>query len=214
MTRAPGGLVLAGEKAICLSHPFRPTEPCSVGARALAAGKETVAIDILLVLRALPIATNLALSAPNVDPDAGLASDPEGVPELTPTTLVAAGLEPTGDEARFKVAGAEPGSVLFRITGNMLDGKEGDRVPKGAMCLFRPFSGEPDKRGIYLVRRTDGQAFGATGAEWTVGLMQVSPSGGMRIRYPGAVRHTDCATELVRPASTVELLALFVKPVA
>ena len=82
------------------------------------------------------------------------------------------------------------------------------------MCLFRPFSGEASKVDAYLIRRTDGQAFGATGDAWTVGLLQQVNNGGVRVRYRAAAQHMECASELVMPASAVEPIAVFVKAVS
>ena len=217
-TRATGGLIDAKGRVICLSHPFQETEPCSARARALADGEDAIAVDILLVLRALPIATNVALSVPNVDPNAGLKADPDGVPELSPGMIATGGLAAPVDAARFAVAGSEPGDVLFRITANVLSGKTGDgagsAVPKGTICLFRPFAGEPTKKDVYLMRRTTGEAFGATSAEWTVGTPQIVNGGsGMRVRYRGASQYMECVSELVQPADAVEMLAVFVKAV-
>jgi hypothetical protein len=69
--RLDGGLIKDNGDIICLAHPFVENRPGSERAAALANGKDTVAIDILLVLRALPIASNLALSAANVDHSTG-----------------------------------------------------------------------------------------------------------------------------------------------
>ena len=130
--------------------------------------------------------------------------------------VVAGDLGSRGDAPRFAVAGAEAGDILFRVTGNMLSGKNGDgmggAVPKGTVCLFRPFAGAPSKTDVYLIRRRDGQAFGATSAEWTVGMLQVSNGGAaVRVRYR-APQHMECVSEAVMPADAVEPLALFVKP--
>ncbi|TPK87367.1 DEAD/DEAH box helicase [Mesorhizobium sp. B2-4-17] len=216
VTQADGGLVNADGQIICLSHPFVENEPCSERARRLADGKDTVAIDILLVLRALPIASNVALSVPNVDPAAGLKPAADGVPELTPAQVAAGVMEPGESAPRFAVLGSEVNDILFRLTANTLSGKRGDgngEVPKGTMCLFRPFSGEIVKTDAYLVRRTDDQAFGATGAAWTVGLLQPVSNGGMRVRYRAASQHMECASELVMPADAVVPIAVFVKAV-
>jgi hypothetical protein len=217
MTRADGGLVDGGGKVVCLSHPLLDTEPCSPRAKALAAGKDTTAIDILLVLRALPIASSLALSTANANSDSGLQKDPSGIPELTPAMVLAAELEPAGDGPRLAVADAAVGDVLFRLDANTLGGKNGDgaghAVPKGTMCLFRPFAGEPSNRDVYLIRRTDGKAFGATNAEWTVGIPQPASGGGMRVRYRAASHHMECVSELVLPADAVQPIALFVRAV-
>uniref|UniRef100_Q07PM3 DEAD/DEAH box helicase domain protein n=1 Tax=Rhodopseudomonas palustris (strain BisA53) TaxID=316055 RepID=Q07PM3_RHOP5 len=218
MTRIDGGMIDADGTFICLSHPFRENEPCSARANALANGKDTIAVDILLVLRALPIASNIALSVPNVSPNAGLRLDPNGVPELTAAMVIASDLAPSGNVARYAVAGATPGDVLFRLTANTLSGKSGDGangpVSKGTMCLFRPFTGEPSKKEVYLIRRTDGGAFGATGSEWTVGIPQPGINGGMRVRYRAASQHMECVSELIVPANVVEPIAIFVKTVA
>lgn len=217
-TRLNGGLLDHAGKLICLSHPFRENWPCSARAQALAQGRETIAIDILLVLRALPIASNLAVAAPNVDGGPGLKPATDGTPELTATMVIAGDLAASSDTPRFAVAGAEPGDILFRVSGNMLSGKNGDgqggSITKGAVCLFRPFAGTPTKSDIYLVRRTDGQAFGATSAEWTVGILQPTNNGGMRVRYRAASQHMECVSELVLPATAVQPIATFVKAVA
>ncbi|MHC9420728.1 DEAD/DEAH box helicase (plasmid) [Sphingomonas citri] len=214
VTRAEGGLIDEGGRVICLAHPFNDGEPCTARAQALAAGKEVAAVDALLVARALPVATNIALVGPVTTGATTLAPDPAGTPELTPAMIVAGDL--TGDAAtpRYAVGGAEAGDLLFRVTGNMLSGKNGDgqggAVESGALCLFRPFSGTPTKTDVYLLRRKDGHAFGSTSAEWTVGVLQ-PVTGGMRIRYRAASQHMECASELVVPADAVEVLARFVK---
>ena len=143
--RADGGLIDEAGQVICLAHPFFENEPCSARARKLAAGKATIAVDILLVLRALPIASNVAVSAPNVDLTVGLKSDANGVPELTAVQAVLGDIKPTATAPRFSVPDAENGDFLFRLDANTLSGKKGDgsgEVPKGTMCLFRPFSGD------------------------------------------------------------------------
>jgi hypothetical protein len=87
-------------------------------------------------------------------------------------------------------------------------------VLKGALCLFRPLNGEASKVDAYLIRRTDDQAFGATGAAWTVGLLQQTSNGGMRVRYRAAAQYMECASELVMPANAVAPIAVFVKAVS
>jgi hypothetical protein len=179
-------------------------------------GRETIAVDILLVLRALPIASNVALSVPNVDPNQGLKVDPQGTPELSPAMVVAGNLSPLSNTPRFAVAGAQPDDVLFRVTGNMLSGKNGDGqggpLTKGTMCLFRPFTGTPSKTDVYLMRRIDGKAFGSTSSEWTVGIVQ-STTNGIRVRYRAAPQHMECVSELVQPTDAVQPLAVFVKAI-
>lgn len=201
---------------ICLSHPFHDSEPCTARAQALASGKDVAAVDILLVVRALPIATNVALVGPVSTGATTLASDPAGTPELTPAMIIAGNLAGEAGSPRYAVGGAEVGDLLFRITGNMLSGKNGDgkggAVASGALCLFRPFNGTPAKTELYLLRRTDGHAFGSTSADWTVGVLQ-PVTGGMRIRYRAASHHMECASELVVPADAVSVLAQFVKVV-
>jgi hypothetical protein len=217
VTAADGGLILPDGRVIVLSHPFLDREPCSQRARKLADGKSATAVDLLLVLRALPIASNVALAVPNVEAAPALTPSADGVPELTPQQAIDGKLKPAASAARFAVAGAEKGDFLFRLNANSLSGKKGDGVgapvPKGSLCLFRPFSGEVSKVDAYLIRRTDGKAFGATGAPWTVGLLQQTSNGGMRVRYRAAAQYMECASELVMPASAVEPLAVFVKAV-
>lgn len=215
VTEVDGGLMLADGRVICLSHPFLDREPCSKRARELAKGKRATAVDLLLVLRALPIASNVALAVPNVGPATTLRPSAKGVPEVGPEQAVADTIKPPRNAARFEVAGAEKGDFLFRLTANTLSGKKGDGtgapVTKGTLCLFRPFSGAASKVDAYLIRRTDGNAFGATGAAWTVGLLQQVSGGGVRVRYRAAAQYMECASELVIPGTAVEPVALFVK---
>jgi hypothetical protein len=216
ITQVDGGLLNAGGKLICLSHPFQETVPCSPRAQTLAKDREAIAVDILLVLRALPIATNVALSTPNVGPNVALEIDENGTPEISTAMAIAGELNPKGDTSRFAVPGALAGDVIFRVVGNMLTAKNGDgagkEVPSGTLCLFRPFVGEPSKTDTYLIRRIDGKAFGATSAEWTVGILQTTTAG-MRVRYRAASQHMECVSELVMPATAVQPLAIFVRAV-
>ena len=192
--RVGGGLILSDGRVIVLSHPFLDREPCSQRARDSADGKNAIVVDLLLVLRALPIASNVALAVPNVQVSPALQPSADGVPELKPEQAIEGNVKPAASTVRFAIAGSEKGDFLFRLNANSLSGKKGDGtgapVPKGSLCLFRPFSGEASKFDAYLIRRTDGQAFGATGAAWTVGLLQQTSNGGMRVRYRAAA-HTS-----------------------
>lgn len=221
VTRADGGLIKADGGVICLAHPFIENRPGSTRGTLLADGKEAVAVDILLVLRALPIASNVALSVANVDLDPGLKPDPNGVPELTVEDIVAGDLTrpPTG--TRFAVNDAETGDILFRLNANVLSGKKGDGnapVLRGAMCLFRPQEGatakDAEKTTVYLLHRTDGKVFGATGEAWTVGLLQTLSDGGVRVRYRPASHFMECASELVQPGAAIVPLARFIRAVS
>jgi hypothetical protein len=211
ITRLDGGLAEASGRIICLAHPFVENVPCSPRARALAEGKEAVAIDILLVLRALPIASNEALSISNVAANAGLKRDPKGVPELSAEQVVNGYTVAEADAPRFAVADAEAGDFLFKLDANTLSGKAG--VAKGTMCLFRPFTGEPTKTDVYLIRRSDGEAFGATRAGWTVGQLQPLDGDQIRVRYRAASHHMECSSQLVQPSSSVIAVAQFIKAV-
>ena len=142
--------------------------------------------------------------------------DANGVPELTAVQAVLGDIKPTATAPRFSVPDAENGDFLFRLDANTLSGKKGDgsgEVPKGTMCLFRPFSGDLTRTDAYLIRRIDGHAFGATGAAWTVGLLQQPGTGGMRVRYRAAPHCMECASELVQPANAVVPIAQFVRAV-
>ena len=209
--RLDGGLAEANGKIICLAHPFVENVPCSPRARALVEGKDAVAVDILLVLRALPIASNEALSVPNVDLNAGLKPDPNGVPELSAKQIVSGDTSAGADAPRFAVAEAQAGDFLFKLDANTLSGKAG--VAKGTMCLFRPFAGEPTKTDIYLIRRSDGEAFGATRAGWTVGMLQPLEGDQTRVRYRAASHHIECSSQLVQPSSAIAAVAQFIKAV-
>jgi Lhr-like helicase len=214
--RIEGGLLDGASRFICLAHPFNDTEPSTSSAKKSAVGKETAIVDILLVLRALPVATNVALAGASNSSVINLAPDPNGVPQITGQMVSHGNLAGDPSTPRFAVAGASDGDFLFRVTGNMLTGKNGDgrngNVPNGALCLFRPFSDTPTKTDVYLIRRPDG-AFGATSASWTVGMLQTSDDA-IRIRYRAASQHMECVSELVKPANAVQVLAQFVKVVA
>jgi hypothetical protein len=209
--RLDGGLIDPQGRVICLAHPFVENRPCSPRARTLIKDKDAVAIDILLVLRALPIASSEALSVPNVDLNADLKPDPNGVPELTAAQIVAGETTADAQAPRYAVAGAEAGDFLFKLDANTLSGKA--NVAKGTMCLFRPFVGEPTKTDIYLIRRSDGEAFGATRASWTVGMLQALEKDQTRVRYRAASHHMECSSQLVQPSSVLVAVAQFIKAV-
>lgn len=210
-TRLDGGLVDPGGKVICVAHPFVENLPCSPRARTLVEGKDAVAVDILLVLRALPIASSKALSVPNVELNAGLNPDANGVPELRAAQIVLGDVKPYANAPRFAVTDAEAGDFLFKLDANTLSGKAD--VAKGTMCLFRPFAGEPTKTDIYLIRRTDGEAFGATRASWTVGMLQPLINDQTRVRYSAASHYMECSSQLVQPSSALAAVAQFIKAV-
>ncbi len=112
---------------------------------------------------------------------------------------------------RYAVAEAEAGDFLFKLDANTLSGKAD--VAKGTMCLFRPFVGEPTKTDIYLIRRSDGEAFGATRASWTVGMLQALEKDQTRVRYRAASHHMECSSQLVQPSSALVAVAQFIKAV-
>lgn len=209
--RLDGGLIDPQGKVICLAHPFVENRPCSPRAHTLIKDKDAVAIDILLVLRALPIASSEALSVPNVDLNADLKPDPNGVPELTPAQIVAGETTADAQAPRYAVAESAAGDFLFRLDANTLSGKAD--VGKGTMCLFRPFVGEPTKTDIYLIRRSDGEAFGATRASWTVGMLQALEKDQTRVRYRAASHHMECSSQFVQPSSALVAVAQFIKAV-
>jgi hypothetical protein len=209
--RVDGGLVDKDGKIICLAHPFVENRPCSGRALRLAEGKDAVAVDILLVLRALPIASSEALSVPNVDLNAGLKLDADGVPEFSVTQVVDGDLVPSPNTPRFAVTEAQKDDFLFKLDANTLSGKAD--IAKGTMCLFRPFSGEITKTDVYLIRRIDGEAFGATRASWTVGMLQPLDNDQTRVRYRAASHHMECSSQLVQPSSALVAVAQFVKAV-
>ena len=209
--RVDGGLVREDGKIICLAHPFIENQPCSESARRIARGNEVVAIDILLVLRALPVASNEALSIVSADPDQGLKVDPDGIPEISAAQIISGDLLPSIDANRFAVGDAQAGDFLFKLNANTLSGKA--NVAKGTMCLFRPFIGEPTKVDFYLIRRTDGEAFGATRASWTVGMLQPLENDQTRVRYRAESHHMECSSQVVRPSSSIEVIAQFVRAV-
>lgn len=214
--RLPGGLRTGAGRIVCIAHPFQPTRPSSDRARQIASGNEVVAVDVLLVRRALPAATQLALSNPDGDAEAKLQVSEGGVPLLSPDEILRGTNASTAAGPRYEAGASEAGDFLFYLDAHTLSGSSGGNpgVPKGSLCLFRPFAGEVQRNGVYLIVRTDGEAFGATGAAWTVGLLQKPMSGdGMRVRYRVSADRVDCPSELIKPADVVNPIAEFIKVV-
>jgi hypothetical protein len=121
------------------------------------------------------------------------------------------------DGAPKVAAGAhEPGDFVINLDAHTLDGPLGDgqrAVLKGTPCLFRPLNGGPvDVKQVYLLKRTDGRAFGSTQSEWTVGTpQQVNSGASVRVRYRAAGKRLECASEIVSPPHAVEAIATFVR---
>ena len=201
-------------KIHCLSHPFREDKPCSTRAKAQR-GKDTIAVDILLIAKGLPVASNMALSCRTsaerkLEARSDSARTNSGDGDREATSYLQATLRGMRSRRRSR-------RRALPTTANTLSGKSGDSANgryQGTMCLFRPFTGEPSKKDVDLIRRTDGRAFGATGSEWTVGIPQPGSNGGMRVRYRAASQHMECVSELIVPADAVEPIAIFVKAVA
>jgi hypothetical protein len=216
VTRLPGALRDAAGRLICLAHPFQPDRPSSARAQTLAETNHTVAVDLLMVLRALPVATAQALSLPNVDLRPRLQPADDGVPELSVEDVLSGAEPSTAEGARYDVGAAEPGDFLFRLEAHTLSGAKGDGaapVSKGTLCLFRPHRSDTVPQTTYLIVRRDGLAFGATAAAWTVGQLQASRSGGMRVRYRAAPDRMECASEVVQPTEALCAIACFVRAV-
>jgi hypothetical protein len=210
-----GGLVGADGKRVVLAHPFRPEEPGNAAARALASdASETLrVVDIMMVDRALPIATAQSLDK-MVKRTRVLPQSPDGAPLMTVKAVLAG--EPCAEAPKVAAGVHEPGDFVMNLEANTLDGPLGDgqrAVLRGTPCLFRPIKGEPlDGKKIYLLRRTDGRAFGATQSEWTVGTPQPTTDGdAIRVRYRAAAKRLECASEVIAPAPVVEALATFVR---
>lgn len=210
-----GGLLDDGGRLICLAHPFLPTQALDPNARQHAG--QIIPIDLLLILRALPIATNQALTDGGQTNVASLRTDPAGIPELSPSDAAAGLSQPDTNATRYAVPDAQAGDFLFRLTANTLSGAKGDGsrpVPKGTLCLFRPVNGAIDEKEVYLIHHPNGEAFGATGESWTVGILQPRGMEGTRIRYRADSKHLECASELVPSTKTVVAFAKFVKAVS
>ena len=207
-----GGLIGADGKCIVLAHPFRPQEPGNASARALAqSASEARVVDIMMVDRALPIATAQSLDK-MVKSTRVLPQSPDGAPLMTVKAILAG--EPYDGAPKVAVGSHESGDFVMNLDANTMDGPLGDgqrAVLRGTPCLFRPVNGSPlDGKQVYLLRRTDGRAFGATQNEWTVGTPQLT-TGGVRVRYRAATKRLECASEVVSPPHAVEAIATFVR---
>lgn len=210
-----GGLQDENGSLICLSHPFQPETP--IDPRAQQYTGEVIPIDLLLVLRALPIATNRALTEGGQPNEPAPAAGTGGLPELSVAEASLGVSQPTVSARRYAIADAQDGDFVFRLNANTLSGPKGDgfrQVPKGTLCLFRPVNGPTDDNEIYLIYHRDGDAFGATGESWTVGIIQPKGSEGVRIRYRADTKHMECASELISPSKTVVAFARFVRAVS
>ncbi|MBY3294460.1 DEAD/DEAH box helicase [Rhizobium laguerreae] len=215
VTPAQGGLLDDSGRLICLSHPFQPDAP--VDALAKSFDGDVVPIDLLLVVRALPIATNQTMTDGGQPNRQDGADTTGGVPELTTREASLGVIQPGANAGRYPVAVAQENDFVFRLNANTLSGSKGDgtrAVPKGTLCLFRPVDGPPVDNEVYLIHHQDGDAFGATGDSWTVGIIQDKGAEGTRVRYRADSRHMECASELVPPTRTIVALAKFIKAVS
>ena len=212
-TVCDGGLVSDEGQAVILAHPFTPDAPGNASAAAFAkTASAPRAVDVLLVDRALPIATARALN--KSDTSASLLQSAIDGPPLFKIGEFLAGI-PSAGMPKVSVGVFEPGDFVMRLEARTLDGPLGDGtgpVPKGTPCLFRPFIGDPNPKQTYLLRRTDGRSFGATQNSWTVGRVQLSAAG-VRVRYRAAPDRLECVSEVVAQASVVVPVAIFVRKV-
>lgn len=210
-----GGLVSDNGRVVVLAHPFVPKTPGTSDGEALAntAKGEARAIDILMVDRALPSATAAALDL-KAKGARTLQASTDGAPMLSVAEILAGA--DLASAQKVAAGSHEPGDFVMRLDANTLDGPLGDGqapVPKGTPCLFRPLQGEAiDPKRIYLLRRLDGRAFGATHNVWTVGSVQ-QVKDGVRVRYRAASHRLECASEVISPAEAVEAIAGFVRQV-
>ncbi|MCB4821253.1 DEAD/DEAH box helicase [Roseicella aerolata] len=211
-TRRSGGLVDEAGRRVVLAHPFLPADPGDEEAEQFAAEcQDVVPVDALLVERALPVATAMALGR-RTTRRPGLSPSDRGVPLLRPEDLRHP-LQLQGGPL-YDAGSSDPGDFLFRLDARTLDGPKGDGerpVPKGSLCLFRPSQEQPNAKAIYLLVRTDGKAFGATQAPWTVGMVQYLADGKVRVRYRAAADRLECVSEVLPSAGALAALARFVR---
>lgn len=208
------GLLSPAGRAIVVAHPFSPDRPGDPAGAAFAAAAVTHRpIDVLMIDRALPVATTLALDVnktatpppPPTDDGPRLLSLPEALAGLA-----------ASEGPRVAVGAFEPGDFVMTLDTQTLGGPLGDGqapVPKGAYCLFRPVNATAavDPRQVYLLRRSDGAAFGATHQDWTVGQLQQLQDGA-RVRYRAAPERTECASERLEAGVAIPI-AQFIRQV-
>ncbi len=208
-----GGLrAVDGSRAIILSHPLIPNVPGNKSADKFAAEHgDVIAIDILLVDRSLPLATDKALERSaavvrRLQPSDG------GAPLLSPDQILSP--KATDVPQKVDVGAFESGDFVMVVNAHTMDSNLGGVVPipKGTPCLFRPITGTPDPKQFYLLSRTDSGHFGATNGKWTVGMIQPSNSG-VRIRYRARPDRLECASEFIADPASVQALAVLVRPI-
>ena len=212
-TMAAGGLLSKDGEGVVIAHPFIPDAPGNASAEAFAKSLVCRPVDVLLIDRALPIATARALNTG--DPSAAMLQPAVDGAPLFKVNEVLAGADPA-DMPKVAVGAFEPGDFVMRLEARTLDGPLGDGtgpVPKGAPCLFRPYTGDLDPKQTYLLHRSDGHAFGATQSSWTVGRVQPSANG-VRVRYRAQADRLECASEVVTPGDVVVPVAAFVRKVS
>lgn len=210
----PHGLLSPAGRAIVVAHPFSPELPGDPAGAAFAAAATTNrAIDVLMIDRALPLATSLALDVTKVATPPPPPAD-DG-PRLFAVEQAIAGLDSATGPSVF-VGAFEPGDFVMTLDAHTLDGPLGDGqapVVKGTYCLFRPIAAGAaiDQRQVYLLKRIDGATFGATHRAWTVGQLQ-SVLNAERVRYRASPERTECASERLETGSAIPV-AQFIRQV-
>ncbi len=199
VSRVPGGVELQDGRVIVLAHPFRPGRAGSAAGLALAAGAPFTPIDILLVDRALPLATAQAVGRSVQPPQTELPPISEiGAPLLAAEEL---GFGAAEGAPRYLVAGAKVGDFLFRLETDAWE--EGPTaLRRGALGLFSPHVGDEVPKEPALIERTDGGVFQATGAVWTFGRVVKSVHGGFHVSYRAAKR-SECRSQRVPDGAAV-----------
>jgi len=214
-TLEAGGLRFEDGRIAVLAHPFTPDQPGTAPGRVLAAVGQVTTVDVLLVDRALPLATAKALGRATTRVDVSPPrSDPNGAPLLEAGMVVRGDLTPSGE--RYAVVDYQPGDFLFRLDAHTLGGwkRPEGAVALGTVCRFRSLEGQLKPNQPCLLINVTGTAFGATGQPWTVGVPSESSDGtSVRIYYMSKSDRSECRSQVV-PREQVKVLAGFVDVVA
>lgn len=215
--RTPDGALILpdlGNRSIIISHPLMRDKPGSARAASRSAEPSDRYLDQLLVERALPAAVLRAVEAGD-----GAAADrplpfktvDSGVPVYRGLSeLDAAGGLPH-PSVWADIPDAPAGSFVVQLDVETMENtKLGDTRPfvKGSWHLFVPVAA-PVKKPV-LLRRTDGEAFQASGMGVTFALagQSTQADGTKRIRMSYASVRPNCRPEQVK-AENVEIVGAF-----
>ena len=173
-----GGLRLTGRdgQIVVLGHPLAPAEPGSIEGRSLAAAREVVVVDQLLVDHALPAAVTEAIGGLPVSQGgpslpAFLREQSDGCPIYQASSLGPGALP--SPIATVAIQDAPHDAFVVQLTRATLERMSGGVFSKGAWVIFTRTEEDAfvsDRRDMNPRLVVGRNAFNATRQRWTFGL--------------------------------------------